>query len=152
MTYDLTKSYQMFERAKRVIPGGIYGTRSPRFTTFGEFSSFIRSAQGRRLIDVDGNEYIDFMCGSRPILLGYNHPAVQQTVIDQESRGNAASIPFDRTVELTETLIARFPFAGWAIFGKNGSDVTTLATRIARSSIGRMYRRMKGLKATKEAP
>ena len=148
MTYDLTKSYQMFERAKRVIPGGIYGTRSPRFTTFGEFSSFIRSAQGRRLIDVDGNEYIDFMCGSRPILLGYNHPAVQQTVIDQESRGNAASIPFDRTVELTETLIARFPFAGWAIFGKNGSDVTTLATRIAHSSIGRMYSRMKSLKAT----
>ncbi|HEV8573199.1 MAG TPA: aminotransferase class III-fold pyridoxal phosphate-dependent enzyme [Dehalococcoidia bacterium] len=136
MTYDLTQSYELFERAERVIPGGIYGTRSPRFATFGEFPAFIRSAKGCRLTDVDGNEYIDFMCGFAPIVLGYNHPFVQRAIVEQESRGNAASIPFDRTVELAEALIARFPFAGWAMFGKNGSDVTTLATRVARAHTG----------------
>jgi len=137
MTYDLTQSYKLFERAERVIPGGIYGTRSPRFATFGEFPAFIRSAKGCQLTDVDGNEYIDFMCGFGPIVLGYNHPSVQRAIVEQESRGNAASIPFDRTVELAEALIARFPFAGWAMFGKNGSDVTTLATRVARAHTGR---------------
>jgi len=137
MTHHVTKSYELFERAERVIPGGVYGTRSPRFGVFGEFPAFLRSAEGARVTDIDGNTYIDFMCGFGPNLLGYNHPAVQAAVADQDSRGNAASFPFDRTVELAETLIDRFPFAAWAMFGKNGSDVTTLATRIARANTGR---------------
>ena len=61
MTYDMTKSYEMFERAERVIPGGIYGPCSPQFATFGDFPTFFRSAQGCRMTDTDGNEYIDFM-------------------------------------------------------------------------------------------
>ncbi len=137
MTYDVGESYKLFERAERVIPGGIYGTRSPRFGVFGEFPAFIRGGQGCRLTDVDANEYIDFMCAFGPNVLGYNHPKVQDAVIDQESRGNAMSFPLDRTVELAETLVARFPFAQWAMFGKNGSDVTTLATRVARATTGR---------------
>jgi glutamate-1-semialdehyde 2,1-aminomutase len=138
MTYDLSKSYEMFERAERVIPGGVYGTRSPRFATFGDFPVFIRSAQGCRITDVDGNEYVDLMCAFGPIILGYNHPTVEQAVSDQEERGNTFTFAADRTLELAETLIARFPFADWAMFGKNGSDVTTLATRIARANTRRM--------------
>lgn len=138
MTYDLSKSYEMFERAERVIPGGVYGSGSPRFATFGEFPAFIRSAKGSRLTDVDGNEYIDFMCAFGPIVLGYNHPAVQQAVIEQEERGNKFSFASDRMLELAETLVERFSFADWAMFGKNGSDVTTLATRVARAATGRM--------------
>lgn len=137
MTYDLSKSYEMFERARRVIPSGIYGTRSPNFATFGDFPAFIRSGEGCRLVDVDGNEYIDFMCGFGPIVLGYNHPAVQQAMAEQEERGNLFTFASDRMLELAETLVGRFPFADWVMFGKNGSDVTTLATRIARAGTGR---------------
>ena len=70
MTYDVSKGYELFERAEKVIPAGIHGTRSPRFATFGDFPPFIRSASGCRIVDVDGNEYIDFMCGYGPIVLG----------------------------------------------------------------------------------
>ncbi len=138
MTYDLTRSYEALERAERVIPGGVYGTRTPRFATYGDFPVFIRSAEGCRMVDVDGNEYIDFMCSFGPIVLGYNHPAVQEAVREQEERGNTFTFASDRMLELAETLVGRFPFAGWAMFGKNGSDVTTLATRIARAHTGRM--------------
>ncbi len=138
MPYDLSKSYEMFERAERVVPGGVYGTTSPRFATFGDYPAFIRSGTGSRVTDVDGNEYIDFMCGFGAIVLGYNHPAVQQAIIEQEERGNKFSFASDRMLELAETLVDRFPFADWAMFGKNGSDVTTLATRIARVATGRM--------------
>ena len=137
MTYDLSKSYEMFERAERVIPGGIYGPCSPRFATFGDFPAFFHSAQGCRVTDADGNEYIDFMCSFGPIVLGYNHPAVQQALFEQEERGNLFGFAADRMLELAETLVARFRFADWVMFGKNGSDVTTLATRIARANTGR---------------
>jgi glutamate-1-semialdehyde 2,1-aminomutase len=136
--YDLTQSYEMFERAEKVIPGGIFGTRSPRFSVFGDFPAFIQSARGSRITDVDGNEYIDFMCGFGPIVLGYNHPGVQQAVREQEERGGEFTFPGDITLELAETLIARWDWGGWVMFGKNGSDVTTLATRVARAHTGRL--------------
>jgi glutamate-1-semialdehyde 2,1-aminomutase len=137
MPYDVTKSYEMFERAERVIPGGVYGTRSPRFGAYGDFPVFTRSAQGSRFTDVDGNEYIDFMCAFGPIVLGYNHPAVEHAAAEQAARGNATTFAGEVMLDLAETLVSRFPFAGWAMFGKNGSDVTTLATRIARARTGR---------------
>lgn len=137
MTYDLTKSYEMFERAERVIPGGIHGTRTPRFATFGDFPAFLASADGCRLVDVDGNEYVDFMCAYGPILLGYGHPGIERAAADQDSQGNAMTMPSERTVELAEALVERWPFADWVMFGKNGSDVTTLSTRIARYHTGR---------------
>lgn len=138
MTYDLTNSYETLARAELVIPGGVYGTRTPLFATYGDFPVFIRSAQGCHMFDIDGNEYIDFMCAFGPILLGYNHPAVQRAVLEQEELGNTFSFAGERMLELAETLIARFSFADWAMFGKNGSDVTTLATRVARANTGRM--------------
>jgi glutamate-1-semialdehyde 2,1-aminomutase len=137
MTYDLSRSYEMFERAEKVVPSGIYGTRSPRFATFGDFPVFVYSAEGGRFTDVDGNEYIDLMCAYGPNILGYRHPAVQAAVLEQESRANSVSIPTDRTLELAEALVRRFSFGDWVMFGKNGSDVTTLATRIARHHTGR---------------
>lgn len=138
MTYDLTRSYEMFARAEKVIPSGVYGTRSPKFATFGDFPVFVHSAEGGRFTDADGNEYIDFMCAYGPNILGYRHPAVQEAVIAQESRANSISIPTDRALELAEALVKRFSsFGDWVMFGKNGSDVTTLATRIARHHTGR---------------
>jgi glutamate-1-semialdehyde 2,1-aminomutase len=125
----------LFDRAEKVIPGGIHGTRSPRFATFGDFPVFIRSASGCRFIDVDGNEYIDLMCAFGPIIVGYNHPSVELAA--QAAGVNATTIPGEVTVELAETLIARWSFADWVMFGKNGSDVTTLATRVARAATGR---------------
>lgn len=137
MPYDVKRSYEMFARAEKVIPGGIHGTRGPHFAAYGDFPAFVTSAEGARIVDVDGNEYIDYMCAYGPNVLGYRHPAVHAATLAQYALGNAMTMPSERTVELAELLTERWDFADWAMFGKNGSDVTTLATRLARASTGR---------------
>jgi glutamate-1-semialdehyde 2,1-aminomutase len=137
MGYDVKRSYEMFARAEKVIPGGIHGTRGPHFAAYGDFPAFVASAEGSRITDVDRNEYVDWMCAYGPNVLGYGHHAVQAAIVAQYARGNAMTMPSERTVELAELLTARWDFADWAMFGKNGSDVTTLATRLARAATGR---------------
>lgn len=145
---NLKTSGQLLERAERVIPGGgVYFTRSPRFGVPGMFPAFIRSASGCRIADVDGNEYIDFMCAFGPIVLGYNHPAVEEAANRQAALANGTTFMSEVMVELAEKLVHRWTvaadeigasrFADWVVFAKNGSDVTTFATRIARQHTGR---------------
>ena len=74
--YD--KSNELFGRSANVIPGGIPGHQSPTLLVFGSSPCFIDRAEGSRFWDVDGNEYIDYMCAYGPMVLGYNHPKVEQ--------------------------------------------------------------------------
>jgi glutamate-1-semialdehyde 2,1-aminomutase len=135
---NITRSYETWERFRAVNPlGGIYYSRQPAFTAYGDFPTFITRAEGCRLTDVDGNTYLDFVCGYGPIILGYGHPEVQAAAARQEAKGNAATFPFEVLLELTETVVGRWPHADWAVFGKNGSDMTTLATRVARQHTGK---------------
>jgi glutamate-1-semialdehyde 2,1-aminomutase len=130
-SYD--KSNSLFERALNVIPGGIPGHQSPMLLVFGSCPCFIERAEGPRFWDVDGNEYIDYMCAYGPMVLGYNHPKVEQAARAQLDKVDTANLPSERYVELAEKLTKVVPIADWAIFGKNGSDVTTYATRVARA-------------------
>jgi len=131
------KSYQLFDRATRVIPGAIPGHQSPTLLVFGSAPCFIDRAEGSRFWDVDGNEYIDYMCAYGPMVLGYNHPKVEQAARTQLDRVDTCNLPSERYVELAERLVGVVPIADWAIFGKNGSDVTTYACRVARAHTGR---------------
>jgi glutamate-1-semialdehyde 2,1-aminomutase len=135
--YDLSKSYTMLERAEQVVPGGVYGVRSVRFAVYGKYPQFIREGRGSRLIDVDGNEYVDYISAFGSILLGYRHPRVEGAVREQAERGNAFSFPSDRWLELAERLVERVDVADWVVFGKNGSDVTDYALRLVRAYTGR---------------
>jgi len=135
--YDLSKSYQLFERSERVIPNGIQGPRTPRFAAFGSYPAFFVRNRGARAWDVDGNEYIDFMCSFGAVVLGYQDPAVEKAVAAQAALCNSVSIPSPVMVELAERLIGLIPQADWVIYGKNGSDVTTYATQLARVATGR---------------
>ena len=74
--YD--KSNELFNRAMQAIPGGIPGHQSPTLLVFGSSPRFIDRAEGSRFWDVDGNEYIVYMCAYGPMILGYNHPKVEQ--------------------------------------------------------------------------
>ena len=135
--YSYTESRQWFERAERVIPGGIYGHQSPALLTRGEYPSFMHSGNGCRLRDIDGNSYIDFLCAYGPVLLGYGHPAVEKAVHAQRRLGDTMTLPSVRMVELAERLVGMTPGADWAMFAKNGSDVCTWALAIARQATGR---------------
>lgn len=131
------RSDELLGRAERVIPGGIYGHQNPRFLTPGAFPCFLAEAEGCRVRDVDGNSFIDFMCGYGPIVLGYRHPRVEEAAQRQRRLCDTMNQPGEPLVELAERLVSITPGADWSLFGKNGSDVCTWALAIARAATGR---------------
>jgi len=126
------RSRELFARARQVIPGGIYGHAAPATTVPGGTPFFAQAGHGCRYRDVDGHEYIDLMCGYGPMLLGYHHPEVEEAVATARARGAAFNHPTELTVTLAEALVRRIDFADWAVFAKNGSDLTTWAVQVAR--------------------
>ncbi|AHF89615.1 glutamate-1-semialdehyde 2,1-aminomutase [Opitutaceae bacterium TAV5] len=134
----LVHSQALFRRAARVIPGGIYGHTAPAVTVPGAMPYFAAEAAGGcRYRDVDGNEFIDFMCGYGPLVLGYHHPEVEAAAEAARRRGACFNHPTPLLVDLAEKLVERIDFADWAVFGKNGSDLTTWAVMVAREATGR---------------
>ncbi|MGF1448222.1 MAG: aminotransferase class III-fold pyridoxal phosphate-dependent enzyme [Opitutales bacterium] len=131
------RSRALFERAAKVIPGGIYGHTSPAVNLPLRSPYFAARAEGCRYWDVDGRAYIDLMCAYGPIVLGYNHPEVEEAAARQRQDGNAFNHPSARMVELAERLCALLDFGNWAVFGRNGSDMTTWALSVAREATGR---------------
>jgi len=125
----------LMERARAVVPGGVYGHQSTAKLPDG-FPQFFARGQGCRLWDVDGHEYIDLMCGFGPIVLGYQHPAVVKAITRQQAQGDCFNGPTERWVELAELLVDITPHADWAWFAKNGTDATTYAVSVARAHTG----------------
>lgn len=137
-TFEYVESRKLFERACKVIPCGIYGHFSPApLTHVGAFPLFAARAQGARFWDVDGNEFIDYMCAYGPMILGYGNPAVDKAFREQMQQADTATAASPRMVELAEVLVDRVAIADWAFFAKNGADVTSYAVTIARAATGR---------------
>jgi glutamate-1-semialdehyde 2,1-aminomutase len=137
MANRYAESEALLERARRVVPGGVYGHQSPRMVVGGAYPYFFARGDGCRVWDVDGNEFIDLMCSYGPIVLGHQHPKVEEAVRRQMADGDCFNAPSRRWVELAERLVAITPFADWAAFAKNGSDVCTWAVAVAREHTGR---------------
>jgi glutamate-1-semialdehyde 2,1-aminomutase len=127
----------LFARAERVVPGGIYGHQSPLTLVPGAYPYFFARGAGTRLWDVDGNEYLDLMCGYGPIVLGHNHPKVDEAASHEAANGRCYNGPGRPFVELAERLVALTPWAAWTVFAKNGSDVCTWAGQVAREATGK---------------
>jgi glutamate-1-semialdehyde 2,1-aminomutase len=139
MTLSRTRSDELFLRATKVVPGGIYGHLAPAGGLPKVFPHYSESAEGCRFRDVDGNDWLDFMCGYGAILLGHRDPEVEEAAERQRREGSVLNQPTARMVELAEAMVERIDFAEWAVFAKNGSDVTTWATRVAREHTGRRF-------------
>jgi glutamate-1-semialdehyde 2,1-aminomutase len=120
------------QRAARVIPGGMYGHLNAKILPPG-YPQFYARADGCRLWDVDGREYLDFMCSWGPIIVGHQHPAVEEAARRQAALGDCMNGPSARLVELSERLVGLLPHADWAVFQKNGTDATTTAVTVARA-------------------
>ena len=133
------KSDLLYQRANTVIPGGIYGHVAPGAGLPQDFPLYCHSGSGCRFTDVDGKEWIDFMCGFGAVLHGYRNPEVEEAVKLQQQFGTIFNQPTQLMVELAEKLVAQIDFANWAVFAKNGSDLTTWAIRVAREQTGREY-------------
>jgi glutamate-1-semialdehyde 2,1-aminomutase len=131
------ESERLLARAKRVIPGGIYGHTAPHLLVPGKYPYFFARARGSRLWDVDGNEYVDLLCSYGPIVLGHNHPKVDEAAARRAAEGRLFDGPGREWVELAERLVDLVPWADWAVFAKNGADVCTWALHVARAATGR---------------
>lgn len=120
------------DRASRVIPGGMWGHMNVARLPEG-YPQYFARAQGCRLWDVDGNEYVDLMCGYGPIVLGYGDPDVEAAADRQRRLADLATGPSECLVELAELLVGVVGHADWALFAKNGTDATTACVTIARA-------------------
>jgi glutamate-1-semialdehyde 2,1-aminomutase len=123
-------------RARRVIPGGLWGHMNGVNLPEG-YPQYFASAEGCRLTDVDGRTFVDLMCAWGPIVLGHRHAAVEAAVREQAARGDCMNGPGPILVELAELLVEMLPHADWCQFGKNGTDATTGYVTIARAGTGR---------------
>ena len=124
------KSDALFVRSSKVIPGGIYGHLSPSASLPRHFAHFCSKGEGVHFEDVDGNNWLDFMCAYGAVLHGYNHPEIEEAVAIQRKLGTVFNHPHEVSVELAEKLTDLIDFADWAVFAKNGSDLTTWAIRV----------------------
>jgi glutamate-1-semialdehyde aminotransferase/spore coat polysaccharide biosynthesis protein SpsF (cytidylyltransferase family) len=134
----LAQSQAWFERAKRVIPGCAQ-TFSKGYSQYvqGVAPVFLQRGKGCRVWDVDGNEYIDYVQGLLPNILGYAHEEVNAAAAAQLAEGHSFSLSHPLEVQLAERLTRLIPCAEMVRFGKNGSDVTSGAVRAARAFTGR---------------
>jgi glutamate-1-semialdehyde 2,1-aminomutase len=101
------------------------------------YPQFFKRADGCRIWDVDGNEYVDLMCSWGPIVLGHHHAIVDQAFAAQVERGDTMNGPAEVMVELAELLVSTIAHADWAMFQKNGTNATTACLTIARAGTGR---------------
>lgn len=136
MSHSLQRDAALRQRAARVVPGGMYGHLNAALLPEG-FPQYFTRAEGCRVWDADGNEYLDFMCSFGPMVLGHRHPAVEAAVAAQAAQGDCLNGPSPLFVELAERLVDRVAHADWALFQKNGTDATTLCLSIARAATGR---------------
>jgi glutamate-1-semialdehyde aminotransferase len=122
-----------------LVPGGVLGARKPSDFIEGEYPVFLESGQGSKLTDVDGNEFIDFLCGYGPIILGYREKEVDDAVIRQiTEKGFCFTLTQRYQNELAKKLKEIVPCSEMSIFLKTGSDATTASVRIARAYTNRM--------------
>ncbi len=132
------RSEQYLARAERVIPlGSQTFSKSRTQYPYGVSPYFIARGEGSRVWDLDGNEYIDFVSSLCSITLGYNHPAVNAAVTQQLASGVIFSLPHPIEAEVAEMICDMVPCAELVRFGKNGSDATSGAVRVARAFTGR---------------
>src|SRR5674476_614627 len=137
-TYSFAKSQELFARATKVIPCGIPGHFSPApLVPPTAYPFFAASGKGAHFTDVDGNDFIDYMCAYGPMVLGYDNKVVHDAAAKQRKLGDTLAAPAPVMVELAEKLTSMIAAADWAFFAKNGGDMTNYATMIARTATGR---------------
>ncbi len=132
------KSNDFLVEALEVIPlGSQTFSKSYYSLPKGAAPLFIESGDGAIVWDVDGNEYIDLVNGLLSVSLGYNDKDVNKAIIDQLQNGITFSLPHRLEKEVAELLVELIPCAEMVRFGKNGSDVTSAAIRLARAHTGK---------------
>src|SRR5713101_6813221 len=125
------RSREIFERAERVLVGGV---NSPvrAFRSVGGEPLIIERGKGPYLYDVDGNEFLDYVCSWGAMLLGHAHPAVCEAITDQAARGTSYGVTTELELELATLITEAIPFIEKIRFVSSGTEATMSALRLAR--------------------
>lgn len=131
-----SRSEALFERARKVIPGGV---NSPvrAFRSVGGTPPFIVRGEGASLFDADGNSYLDYVGSWGPLLLGHRHPAILAALEDALRCGTSFGAPTERELELAEAICEAIPSVEMVRLVNSGTEATMSAIRLARGYTGR---------------
>jgi len=136
MALNHKKSRELFNKAKRIIPGGV---NSPvrAFKAVGGNPIFISSAKGSKIYDVDGNEYIDYVLSWGPMILGHAHPTIIKALQKAAEKGTSFGAPTPLEVELAQMIRKAYPSMEVMRMVNSGTEATMSAIRAARGFTGR---------------
>ena len=136
MTPDTDRNLQLFQRAQKVIPGGV---NSPvrAFKAVGGTPRFVSRAQGAHFWDANGQRYIDYIGSWGPMILGHGHPAVVEAVQKAALDGFSFGAPTEREVELAEEILSLVPSMDMVRLVSSGTEAGMSAIRLARGATGR---------------
>lgn len=131
-------SNEMLARAEKTIPLGSQTFSKSRIQYPAPYAPlFLERGKGGRVWDPDGNEYVDLICGLLPVSLGYCDPDVDAAITAQLKKGISFSLATELEADVAERLVEIIPCAEKVRFGKNGTDATSAAVRLARAFTGR---------------
>ncbi|HEY5500489.1 MAG TPA: aminotransferase class III-fold pyridoxal phosphate-dependent enzyme, partial [Candidatus Humimicrobiaceae bacterium] len=129
---DFTRSEKLFEEAKQISPGGVTSERQPSKFIPGKYPIFLDHGKGSHVWDVDGNEFVDWICSYGPLVLGHNNENVDNAVIENIKNGFCFTLFHPVHNELIKKLLEIMPWAQMAKILTSGSDATAAAIRMAR--------------------
>jgi glutamate-1-semialdehyde 2,1-aminomutase len=133
---DTSRSTELYDRARRLLPGGVNSpVRAMR--SIGRDPIFIATGRGATIVDVDGNEYIDYVSSWGPLILGHAHPAVVEAITRAAHGGTTFGAPTEAEVALAEEVTSRMPSVEMLRMTSSGTEATMSALRLARAVTGR---------------
>ena len=133
---SLPNSATAFARAQNVIPGGV-NSPARAFGAVGGGPRFIERGAGSRLFDIDGREYIDYVCSWGPLIFGHAHPRVVRAVQEACAKGTSFGAPTELETALAERIVAMVPSIEMVRMVSSGTEATMAAVRLARGHTGR---------------
>jgi glutamate-1-semialdehyde 2,1-aminomutase len=134
----LVRSKELFDEASAIVPGG--AGSSARTVKFGwkPYPPFIGGGLGSHIQDVDGHDYVDYLLGLGPMILGHRHPVVTQAVVDAITEfGTCPGLPYPLEIEAARKVVDAVPGIEMVRFSNSGSEVVGTAVRLARAYTGR---------------
>lgn len=132
----MSKSEKLFQQASLFIPGGV---NSPvrAFKAVGGTPFFVERSEGPYIYDADGKQYIDYVLSWGPMIMGHNHPAVLEAVVDQAAHGLSFGTPTELEIELAQKICGIMPGMDLVRMVNSGTEATMSAIRLARGFTGR---------------
>ena len=132
----MSSNQELFERAQRVIPGGV---NSPvrAFRAVGGTPRFITKGEGAYIFDAENKRYVDYIGSWGPMILGHGHPAVLEAVVSAAHEGFSFGAPTEREIELAEEILKLVPHMEQVRLVSSGTEATMSAIRLARGATGR---------------